>query len=246
MQMHRKVGRPARGKRKDTQDDSSHHVKVKKGSAKPQATVPNSSGTCGEAGIGTVEAKDENKAVGETSTVERPVGTEDVRPPEGSASDAQLLNGHRETATLSHTQVDTKSTEESSKETPAEINNVDKGIEPESVPSHQEPVAQAQKRAKEAEAELSSYGGTSGRPFVRPPPSAYLDERYISMPKRRKSSPNDSRSSVEPSSLTGDAQRRRCSKCFSSFGSAEDLQRHLSLNNCTSLFGFDSDEESAC
>ncbi|KAJ8378407.1 hypothetical protein AAFF_G00242950 [Aldrovandia affinis] len=72
---------------------------------------------------------------------------------------------------------------------------------------------------------------------------AYLDECYISMPKRRKPLPADSSSPVGQSEPGGKAQRRRCSKCFSSFDTVEALQSHLSLNKCMSLFGFDSDEE---
>ncbi|KAJ8350355.1 hypothetical protein SKAU_G00254850 [Synaphobranchus kaupii] len=245
MQMRSKVGRPARGKRKDSRDDSGHRLKVQKKFAKPEAAVLDSSSPGGKAVTDSIEVKDENKAVIETSTVERPVGTEDMKPPEGSGSDAQILNGHRENATVLHIQMDTISTQDSGKETTAEINNVDKKTEAESIESHQEPVVQAQKMVKEVEVERTGYGGSQIRPFVRPPPSAYLDECFISMPKRRKSSPAETRSSVEQCSSSCEAQRQRCSKCFSSFNTAEALQSHLSLNKCTSLFGFDSDEESA-
>ncbi|XP_035267072.1 uncharacterized protein LOC118224029 [Anguilla anguilla] len=91
-----------------------------------------------------------------------------------------------------------------------------------------------QQEAVEAKAkEQADCGGASSRPFVRLSPSAYLDERFTSMPKRRKPSPENRRPPAP----------QRCSSCFSSFGCAEELQRHLSLNKCTSLFGFDSDDE---
>ncbi|KAL4608849.1 hypothetical protein GN956_G24231 [Arapaima gigas] len=89
------------------------------------------------------------------------------------------------------------------------------------------------------------YGRTSNKPFVRPPPTAYLDEKFISMPKRRMSLADSSSASQEHNSSTDVLQRQRCPKCFSSFSSVEALQSHLSSNKCTSLFGFDSDEESA-
>ncbi|XP_061091609.1 zinc finger protein 654-like [Conger conger] len=81
--------------------------------------------------------------------------------------------------------------------------------------------------------EQLDYVGPSSRPFIRLSPSSYLDESFISMPKRRKPSPENHR----PPTL------QRCSSCFSSFSCMEELQRHLSLNKCATLFGFDSDDE---
>lgn len=78
--------------------------------------------------------------------------------------------------------------------------------------------------------------------FIRPLPSAYLDESYISMPKRWKEPQVGSKllSSVsKPEKLP---TRQRCSRCFQSFNSEEELQTHK--DKCTSLFGFDSDDES--
>ncbi|XP_026157358.1 uncharacterized protein LOC113127198 [Mastacembelus armatus] len=87
----------------------------------------------------------------------------------------------------------------------------------------------------------------SKRPYVRLPPTAYLDEKYITMPKRRKemslfqvcqrSSP------PEKSGVTAAVQRQRCANCFATFSSAEELQGHLQLQKCANLFGFDSEDE---
>ncbi|KAJ8399623.1 hypothetical protein AAFF_G00410340 [Aldrovandia affinis] len=246
VQTHQEVGKSVRWKRKDSQHVSGRRLKVRKESTKlDEAAVPDVSSTDCKAVTNATKINVENKAVSETSTVEKTLATGHVMSPEGSGSDTQFVNGHDENIILEQTVTKTISTQDISQDTRVEINDVDKKKEPEGLANHQEPIVQGQKRVKE-EVERSAYGGTSNRPFVRPPPSAYLDERYISMPKRRKSSPADSHCPVGQSDPSGKAQRRRCSKCFSSFDSVEALQSHLSLNKCTSLFGFDSDEESAC
>ncbi|KAJ8407374.1 hypothetical protein AAFF_G00279480 [Aldrovandia affinis] len=103
----------------------------------------------------------------------------------------------------------------------------------------QDPVVPGQ--AEPREKEPSTYRGPISRPFLRLPPSAYLDERYISMPKRRKPSAGGRCAPAGPES--GGSQRQRCSSCFACFSCTDELQRHLSLNKCASLFGFDSDDE---
>ncbi|KAM8905391.1 uncharacterized protein AB9W97_008564 [Spinachia spinachia] len=84
-----------------------------------------------------------------------------------------------------------------------------------------------------------ALAGYSRRPYARPPPTAYLDEKYITMPKRRKDPPQRS----PPPRQSGAAGRQRCANCFATFDGAEDLQRHLQLQKCSSLFGFESDDE---
>ncbi|XP_055061182.1 uncharacterized protein znf654 isoform X3 [Misgurnus anguillicaudatus] len=79
--------------------------------------------------------------------------------------------------------------------------------------------------------------------FIRPPPSAYLDESYISMPKRWKEPQVGSKLLGAVSSEVSNANRQRCPRCFQSFNSEEEFQTHK--DKCTSLFGFDSDDESA-
>ncbi|XP_045910196.1 zinc finger protein 654-like [Micropterus dolomieu] len=97
-------------------------------------------------------------------------------------------------------------------------------------------------------------------PFIRPPPSTYLDESVLSMRKRRttvdaapkhnvywankkKKEPAPEKEEVEVVSPEQKI-RHRCDKCLSSFSSLEELQKHQALNTCSALFGFDSDDES--
>lgn len=92
----------------------------------------------------------------------------------------------------------------------------------------------------------------SKKPYQRPPPSVYLDEKYTAMPKRRKevglragpifSSPQAGSQDVRRMT-TGAPRRQRCANCFTTFCSEEELQRHLQLQRCSNLFGFDSDDE---
>ncbi|KAM4560268.1 uncharacterized protein PAE49_012509 [Odontesthes bonariensis] len=86
------------------------------------------------------------------------------------------------------------------------------------------------------------------RPYMRPPPTAYLDEKFITMPKRRKEMAFSlpchwSAPPPGPACGTAALQRRRCAKCFATFSSAEELQSHVQLQKCSNLFGFDSDDE---
>ncbi|XP_034405536.1 uncharacterized protein LOC117742370 isoform X2 [Cyclopterus lumpus] len=91
---------------------------------------------------------------------------------------------------------------------------------------------------------LAGYGN---RPYKRPPPTAYLAEKYITMPKRRKElsgHQSPQKSTLPPESrATKTPQRRRCANCFATFNSAEELQSHHQLQKCSNLFGFDSDDE---
>ncbi|XP_034417383.1 uncharacterized protein LOC117750332 isoform X2 [Cyclopterus lumpus] len=98
-------------------------------------------------------------------------------------------------------------------------------------------------------------------PFIRPPPSTYLDESRLSMRKRRSNEEDAPRKNIYSSNkknkellpdkqrqvdnvTSGQKIRHRCDKCLSSFSSIEELQKHQALNTCSSLFGFDSDDES--
>nr|XP_033966105.1 zinc finger protein 292-like isoform X2 [Pseudochaenichthys georgianus] len=91
-------------------------------------------------------------------------------------------------------------------------------------------------------------------PFIRPPPSTYLDEARLSMRKRRapkevapkKNAYWNIKKNKEEEQVEEDVQkvRQRCDKCLSSFSSVEELQKHQALNTCSALFGFDSDDES--
>ncbi|XP_056144916.1 zinc finger protein 654-like [Lampris incognitus] len=98
-------------------------------------------------------------------------------------------------------------------------------------------------------------------PFIRPPPSTYLDESLLCMRKRRSTEETPQKKYItwnskkkkepEPNQLqqrgAGVPQvktRHRCNKCLSSFSSPEEMEQHQNLNTCSALFGFDSDDES--
>lgn len=99
-------------------------------------------------------------------------------------------------------------------------------------------------------------------PFVRPPPCTYLNESVLSMRKRRPAEEQQvvprktvnwnhrkkkdlEKQQQEPEDKTPEPKvRHRCSKCLSSYASLKELQQHEALNTCSSLFGFDSDDES--
>lgn len=98
-------------------------------------------------------------------------------------------------------------------------------------------------------------------PFVRPPPSTYLDESVTSMRKRRAEEEDAPKKIVYwklkkkqvsaketvlcvKNEVPEQKTRHRCAKCLSSFSSLEELQKHQALNTCSALFGFDSDDES--
>lgn len=95
-------------------------------------------------------------------------------------------------------------------------------------------------------------------PFVRPPPSTYLNESVLSMRRRRtKEEASPTRPASGNSRMGGENQppggggaavakqktRTRCDKCLSSFSSGQELEKHRALNTCSALFGFDSDDE---
>uniref|UniRef100_H2UDI8 Uncharacterized LOC105416776 n=1 Tax=Takifugu rubripes TaxID=31033 RepID=H2UDI8_TAKRU len=95
---------------------------------------------------------------------------------------------------------------------------------------------------KDSTHKLSEYGK---KPYKRLPPTAYLDERYTTMPKRRKEmtfSPSSERIPVKEE-VGAPLQRQRCANCFVTFSSTDELQAHLQLQKCSNLFGFDSDDE---
>eukprot|EP00062_Callorhinchus_milii_P010912 gi/632956669/ref/XP_007894072.1/ PREDICTED: zinc finger protein 654 [Callorhinchus milii] len=78
--------------------------------------------------------------------------------------------------------------------------------------------------------------------YCRPQPPSYLDERYISMPKRRKLSTDSSHPpSSQENTVNMNTERHICRKCFMIFNSTEALERHNSLKNCRPLFVMESD-----
>ncbi|XP_044140456.1 zinc finger protein 654 [Bufo gargarizans] len=99
-------------------------------------------------------------------------------------------------------------------------------------------------RAKQSPVAFSNAYGTVGvRPFSRPLPPSYLDEQYISMPKRRKNElelTSENHTVSEPP-----VEKWRCGKCLTNYCSSEALEQHLAQKKCQLYFGFDSDDESA-
>ncbi|XP_013908252.1 PREDICTED: zinc finger protein 654-like [Thamnophis sirtalis] len=93
--------------------------------------------------------------------------------------------------------------------------------------------------------ENTSYGLILTKPYIRPLPPSYLDERYISMPKRRKTLTDKVDAHSEQGKTCSKSERLRCSKCLTTYCNSEALQRHLAQKKCRTLFGFDSDDESA-
>ncbi|KAF0026280.1 hypothetical protein F2P81_021017 [Scophthalmus maximus] len=106
-----------------------------------------------------------------------------------------------------------------------------------------------------------SYATFVKAPFIRPPPSTYLDESLLSMRKRRTTEEAALRKNVywcnkKKKELEQETEqpvenvvpeqkvRQRCDKCLSSFSSLEELKKHQALNTCSALFGFDSDDDS--
>lgn len=105
-----------------------------------------------------------------------------------------------------------------------------------------------------------SYATFVKAPFIRPPPSTYLDESVLSMRKRRstddapkkivywshkkKKDPDPEKEQQAEYVAPEHKIRHRCDKCLSSYSSQEELQKHQALNTCSALFGFDSDDES--
>ncbi|OCT91190.1 hypothetical protein XELAEV_18014247mg, partial [Xenopus laevis] len=90
---------------------------------------------------------------------------------------------------------------------------------------------------------LTTYGRTPKVPFVRPLPPSYLDEQYISMPKRRKTAVEQASENDKVSKKS--VARFRCGKCLTNYSSSEALNEHTAQNKCQLYFGFDSDDESA-
>ncbi|XP_069060641.1 zinc finger protein 654 isoform X2 [Pleurodeles waltl] len=89
-----------------------------------------------------------------------------------------------------------------------------------------------------------SYGAAANQTFTRPLPTAYLDELYLSMPKRRKVfSDNSNTQSVLDDISKRSSERLRCKNCLTTYCNSEALEAHLAQKKCQSLFGFDSDEE---
>ncbi|XP_058152032.1 zinc finger protein 654 isoform X2 [Dasypus novemcinctus] len=107
------------------------------------------------------------------------------------------------------------------------------------------PISQAPSKPN-LRSEHTSYGLILTKPYVRPLPPSYLDERYLSMPKRRKYLTDRVDACSEQDNVCKKSVKRlRCGKCLTTYCNAEALEAHLAQKKCQTLFGFDSDDESA-
>ncbi|KAM5333248.1 zinc finger protein 654 isoform 1-T1 [Glossophaga mutica] len=106
------------------------------------------------------------------------------------------------------------------------------------------PVSQAPSKPNPT-SEHTSYGLILSKPYVRPLPPSYLDERYLSMPKRRKFLTDRIDAYSDQDNICKKSVKRlRCGKCLTTYCNAEALEAHLAQKKCQALFGFDSDDES--
>ncbi|XP_048459019.1 zinc finger protein 654 [Rhincodon typus] len=80
--------------------------------------------------------------------------------------------------------------------------------------------------------------------YYRPQPPSYLDERYISMPKRRKLATDSNQPpSSHANAINVKNERHICRKCFMIFNSIEALEGHSTRDNCRPLFVMESDSD---
>ncbi|XP_044526263.1 zinc finger protein 654 [Gracilinanus agilis] len=160
-------------------------------------------------------------------------------------SDQLLVNGHSELEQTSLISSDAALKSETSG-TRTENGSISQNVEV--VPQEHSPlVVVSQSPSKpNPPTENTSYGLILTKPYVRPLPPSYLDERYISMPKRRKTLTDkvDAHSDQDGVSSTS-SERFRCGNCLTIYCNSEALEAHLAQKKCQTLFGFDSDDESA-
>lgn len=153
----------------------------------------------------------------------------------------QLVNGHVEQEQTSLTSLDAFKEQENAISSP-EKNYLlqSEGKKVDDIPAGS-PLPLKQKTQNST----PSYGSTANQTFSRPLPPAYLDEMYLSMPKRRKVfSDNSNTQSVLDDVSKRSLERLRCRNCLTTYCNSEALEAHLAQKECHSLFGFDSDEES--
>lgn len=112
-------------------------------------------------------------------------------------------------------------------------------------PQNNAPVASQVPSKPNQTTETTSYGVILTKPYVRPLPPSYLDERYISMPKRRKILAEEVGACSEQDKICSKSTERfRCGNCLTIYCNSEALEAHLAQKKCQTLFGFDSDDES--
>ncbi|XP_027729972.1 zinc finger protein 654-like, partial [Vombatus ursinus] len=160
-------------------------------------------------------------------------------------SDQLLVNGHSESEQTSLVSSDVALKIETSG-TRTENGSISQNVEV--VPQEHSPlIVVSQSPSKpNPPTENTSYGLILTKPYVRPLPPSYLDERYISMPKRRKTLTDKvDAHSDQDSVYSTSSERFRCGNCLTIYCNSEALEAHLAQKKCQTLFGFDSDDESA-
>lgn len=166
----------------------------------------------------------------------------DIEPnSENNCSISDLVNGHSEIE-----QTPLVSPDPSLKIDTNRIRTENGSILPSVVPQEHStlPVTQAPSKPNPT-SEHTSYGLILSKPYVRPLPPSYLDERYLSMPKRRKFLTDRIDPCSDQDVCKKSMKRLRCGKCLTTYCNAEALEAHLAQKKCQTLFGFDSDDESA-
>ncbi|XP_032006272.1 zinc finger protein 654 isoform X4 [Hylobates moloch] len=167
----------------------------------------------------------------------------DIEPnSENNCSSSDLVNGHSEIE-----QTPLVSSDPALKIDTNRIRTENGSILPSVVPQEHNtlPVSQAPSKPN-LTSEHTSYGLILTKPYVRPLPPSYLDERYLSMPKRRKFLTDRVDACSDQDNLYKKSVKRlRCGKCLTTYCNAEALEAHLAQKKCQTLFGFDSDDESA-
>ncbi|XP_058293623.1 zinc finger protein 654 isoform X3 [Hylobates moloch] len=166
----------------------------------------------------------------------------DIEPnSENNCSSSDLVNGHSEIE-----QTPLVSSDPALKIDTNRIRTENGSILPSVVPQEHNtlPVSQAPSKPN-LTSEHTSYGLILTKPYVRPLPPSYLDERYLSMPKRRKFLTDRVDACSDQDNLYKKSVKRlRCGKCLTTYCNAEALEAHLAQKKCQTLFGFDSDDES--
>ncbi|KAL2805224.1 zinc finger protein 654 isoform 2 [Daubentonia madagascariensis] len=167
----------------------------------------------------------------------------DIEPnSESNCSSSDLVNGHSETELTPLVSSDPALKIDTSR-----IRTENGSILPNAVPQEHNtlPVSQAPSKPN-LTSEHTSYGLILTKPYVRPLPPSYLDERYLSMPKRRKFlTDRVDACSDQDNIYKKSVKRLRCGKCLTTYCNAEALEAHLAQKKCQTLFGFESDDESA-
>ncbi|KAM5281156.1 zinc finger protein 654 [Ctenodactylus gundi] len=160
---------------------------------------------------------------------------------ENSCSISDSVNGHSEIE-----QTTLASSSPALKTDTNRIRTENGSVLPNTVPQEHNtlPVSQAPSKPN-LTSEHTSYGLILTKPYVRPLPPSYLDERYLSMPKRRKFLTDRVDACSDQDNICKKSVKRlRCGKCLTTYCNAEALEAHLAQKKCQTLFGFDSDDES--